>query len=289
MSVGGNSGSGTTVQEIPQWLQAEYQQNIDRAENVANKGFTPYGGQLTAGDNSYLQAARDQAVGATHAGQGQVDQASKIYGEIADQSPYLTQARQLAGKDLSAYTNPYEDQVVQGALGDIDQQRQRALNGSNAATPSGAFGGSRQGVSDALTNEAYARQSADTASQLRQGGYDRATGLAGSDVDRQTNTDQFNTGIDQANTAANLQGAQGLLGVAGQKQNMALSGAQALSGVGSQLQGQQQGGLDAAYNEFMRQQQDPFQRQQLVSQAVLGINNAGGTTTTNSKSKGGSL
>lgn len=289
MSGGGNSGSGTTTQEIPQWLQDEYQQNIDRAEGVAGQGFTPYGGQLAAGDNQWLSAARDQAVGAGHAGLGEMNEASKVYGEIAGASPYLNSAQQLAGSDLSAYTNPYEDQVVKKSLKDLDLQRQRTLNESDASTERGAFGGSRQGVSDALTNEAYARTSAQTAAGLRQDGYTQAQGLASADVDRRTNNDQFNTGIDQQNTAFNLQGAQGLLGTAGQRQSQALNTASALGQLGQQYQTTQQGQLDGQYNEFLRQQEQPRADQALVSQAVLGINNAGGTTTTNSKGKGFSL
>lgn len=289
MSAGGNSGSGTTIQEIPAWLRDEYQQNIDRAENVANQGYTPYGGQMTAGDNIYLNASRDQAVGAGHAGLGEMNSASKIFGEVAEASPYLNSARQLAGQDLSAYTNPYEDQVVQRALADVDLQRDRQANVDNASTPTGAFGGSRQGVADALRDERFDQQQLDTAASLRATGYDRATSLGSADVDRLTNNDQFNTGIDQANTAANLQGAQGLLGTAQQRQNQALSTSQQLANVGSQLQNTQQGGLDADFSEFMRRINQPAQGQQLVSQAVLGINNAGGSTTTNSKGKGFSL
>ena len=67
------------------------------------------------------------------------------------------QAGQIASTDLGQYTNPFESQVVQNTLGDIERQRQMSLNQTGAkATAAGAFGGSRQGVMEAETNRAFA-------------------------------------------------------------------------------------------------------------------------------------
>src|SRR5262245_28327955 len=64
---------------------------------------------------------------------------------------------------LDAYFNPYVGQVADRTLADLNRLRQMSIsqNGSNAAL-GGAFGGDRQAVTDALTNEAFARQAADT-------------------------------------------------------------------------------------------------------------------------------
>ena len=288
MSFASNSGQGATQtqNQVPEWLQSAYQDNISRAEGVANAPFQAYSGQQTAGENDYLKAARDQAAAASRIGQGQLDQASKIYGEVADQSPYLNSAQQLAGSDLSAYTNPYEDQVVQRALADVNLNRDRQAAVDSSNTPRGAFGGSRQGVGDALRNENFDRQQLDTAASLRQAGYDRATALGSEDVNRRTNNDQFNSNLDMQNTALNLQGAQGLLGVAGQRQQGAFASQDALQQAGESMQGTQQSGLDAQYQEFLRQQQDPYQKQTLVNSAVLGISpGAVGTQNQPSNSK----
>ena len=291
MSFAANTGAGntTTQNQLPAWLQSAYEDNISRAEGVANAPFQAYNGQQTAADNGYLQAARDQAVGSTYAGNGQIDQASKIFGEVADQSPYPNSAQQLAGTNLKPYTDPYQQQVIDAAMGDIKLQQDRSLNDINASTARGAFGGSRQGVENALTREAYDRTAQGTLAGLRSQGFDKATALASEDVNRRTANDQFNSGLDMQNTAMNLQGAQGLLGVAGQKQNQALQGQNALQQAGESLQGGQQAGLDAQYQEFLRQQQDPYQKQTLVNSAVLGISpGAVGTQnqTSNSKAKG---
>ncbi len=93
------------------------------------------------------------------------------------------QAGQLAGTNLGAYTNPFESQVVDQALGDIERSRKLAQNQLGAqATASNAYGGSRQGIAEAETNRAFAEQAAKTASGLRQAGYTQAQQMALQDI-----------------------------------------------------------------------------------------------------------
>ena len=103
------------------------------------------------------------------------------------QSPTVTaqnvQASQLANTDLGAYTNPFESQVVDQALGDLERSRLMAQNQLGAqATSANAFGGSRQGIAEAETNRAFADQAARTASGLRQAGYTQAQQMAMQDI-----------------------------------------------------------------------------------------------------------
>src|SRR5688500_1257648 len=51
-------------------------------------------------------------------------------------------------------------------------------------TKAGAFGGSREGVADGLTNESYLRQAGDLSAQLRSQGFDKASALAEGEVQR---------------------------------------------------------------------------------------------------------
>ena len=85
--------------------------------------------------------------------------------------------------DVSQYYNPYESQVVDTTLADIERSRLMAQNQLGAqATQAGAFGGSRQGIAEAETNRAYADQAARTAAQLRQQGFAQAQNVAMGDV-----------------------------------------------------------------------------------------------------------
>lgn len=73
---------------------------------------------------------------------------------------------------LSQFRDPYEDQAVRGMLGDLEYQRQLAGNTTgDAALAGGAFGGSRHGVADALTNSEFARHGGLISSQMRSQGH----------------------------------------------------------------------------------------------------------------------
>jgi hypothetical protein len=82
-------------------------------------------------------------------------------------------------ESISKFTNPYQQEVIDTAMGDIERQRQmQQLADASSATRAGAFGGTRQAVQSALTNEAALRQGASTTAQLRSQGYGQAATLA---------------------------------------------------------------------------------------------------------------
>jgi hypothetical protein len=112
---------------------------------------------------------------------------------------------------------------------------------------------------------------ADTAAQLRQQGYTQATGLATSDIDRETQARQ---------TAANLglsaaaQGAQ----LGGQQQAMGYEAGKQIADVGATKQGFSQAQLDAYRNL-------PLEQQQIINQA-LALNPGGGAGNVSTSSGG---
>lgn len=86
---------------------------------------------------------------------------------------------------MAAYQNPWENQVVDRTLGDINRQRDMALgNNQDRAIASRAFGGSRQAVMDSLTEGEYGRIAADTAAGLRAQGFNTAAGYSQQDAAR---------------------------------------------------------------------------------------------------------
>jgi len=134
---------------------------------------------------------------------------------IAGASPIQAQnvrAGQVAGSNLGAYTNPYETQVVDAALGDLERSRQMQQNQLGAqASASNAFGGSRQGIAESETNRAFAEQAAQTASGLRQAGFQNAQQLAGQDIGYRMQAGMANQGANltaQGQTAGNMLAAQ---------------------------------------------------------------------------------
>ena len=136
--------------------------------------------------------------------------------------------------NLQQYTNPYENQVVNQSLSDIERARQMQQNvGGAQAGAANAFGGSRHGIAEAETNRAFADQAARTASGLRQSGYQNAQDMA-----RQAS---------MQNQQAGLQGSQQRLQAGSQLGNLSNLG----FGMGQQVQNRmdQQGAMQQALQQ----------------------------------------
>ncbi len=120
------------------------------------------------------------------------------------------------GPNIQAFENPYTQQVIDRTQQDIERQRQMATNTLGAqASQAGAFGGSRQGVAESLTNESFARQAADTLAQQRQQGFNTALGAAQNQQDVGLRAsgqlaDISNLGFGQAMDITRQQQQQGL-------------------------------------------------------------------------------
>jgi hypothetical protein len=97
----------------------------------------------------------------------------------AAQKSYDLSIKPFGAEDINAFQNPYETDVINAAMGDLDRQRQiQGMRDAASAIGSKAFGGSRQAVQGALTNEAYDRNAGQLASTMRSQGYNTAAQLA---------------------------------------------------------------------------------------------------------------
>ena len=94
--------------------------------------------------------------------------------------------RAMQAPNIGQFMNPYTKQVTQNTLADLERQRQMQMNTLGAqASGARAFGGSRQGVAEALTNEAFARQGAQAFGNLQQQGFNTALQAAQAQQGRQ--------------------------------------------------------------------------------------------------------
>ena len=83
--------------------------------------------------------------------------------------------RAMQAPNIGQFMNPYTRQVTQNTLADLERQRQMQMNTLGAqASGARAFGGSRHGVAEALTNEGFARQGAQAFGNLQQQGFNTA-------------------------------------------------------------------------------------------------------------------
>lgn len=80
-----------------------------------------------------------------------------------------------AGPNIGQFMNPYTSMVTGQTMADLERQRQMQMNTlGQQASAAGAFGGSRHGVAEALTNEGFARQGAQAFGNLQQQGFNTA-------------------------------------------------------------------------------------------------------------------
>jgi hypothetical protein len=191
-------GSTTSTQAIDPELKASYLENLGQAKSVA----TALPVRQFADFNPMYQFGEQQVV---------------------NQS--LTP---FTGQDINAFMNPYQQDVIDRSLADVETSRQMAdLRDRQAATGARAFGGSRQGVQSSLTNAAALKQAADLSANMRQQGYGQAANLA-----------QYARG-------QNIQGGQNVLALGGARQQLEQQQLDALRNIGVEKLGITSGALSS--------------------------------------------
>jgi hypothetical protein len=220
-----------TSYDIPQYFKDIQERTLKKAENLGQRPYQAYTGQMIAP----LSALEQQS--ANVATQQLLPQTQQLRA-IGEQRFTPTVAQQ--------YMNPYESQVIKGAIGDVEEQYQQAQRALSAtAVGAGAFGGTRFGVERALGTERFLDQVGDISSRLRQAGFE--SGASRFAADR----------------ASQLQAAQAQLsGTAG--------AIQGLSTLGATSRGIEQAGLAEAYRDFIERREYPVEQVRQVVGALAG-------------------
>lgn len=270
--MGGDTPSTTTQiskTELPEWVNNAGTSNYQSAVDIANKPYEAYDGQRVADLSKATQDALNLAgssagqysgnfTGASSALQGLLGQGASQAGA----APTVT-AGTVAGSDLSKYLDPYTNNVVDASLSDLDRTRQAALNqNASKAGSTGAFGGSRQAITDAVTNSESARQAGNLSASLRDQAFNTATGLLTGDLNRTlsadttnasnaTSTNLANLGAKTANNQNQVAASTALTnaGTAGQASNLA--DISSLLNAGSIQQDHNQKQLDQQYADYL--------------------------------------
>jgi hypothetical protein len=269
--MGGGSPQVTkSEQTLPAWLEKPTRENIAIADAIAKRPFEQYGGQTVAGLSPDQLAAYKytrQNVGAYQPAYG------AALGTTASVAGY--QPGTFTGGDIGAYMNPYLENVEANALGGLEAQRLKAQQGiAQSARTAGAFGGSRQGISEAMSNVETARQAGDLSAKIRSQGYDTAAGLMQSDMDRALQGQQLR-----------LQAGGQMSDIAGAGQRALYADAAALENIGKSQQAQQQARLNDAYQRWSAERNYPIDMLNLRIGATSAVPGVG--TTTQSTSGGG--
>jgi hypothetical protein len=206
----------STSYDIPEYFKEIQERTLRTAENVFSQPYTAYQGQRIAPLNPMEQAA-----------------ANVYTNQILPESGQLAAigAQTYDANTAATYANPYEQQVISGALGDLGEaygQTQKQMNAQ--AIGAGAFGGSRQGIENVLGRERYLDTVGDTSARLRQAGFESGANRFAQD------------------RAAQLQSAQSQIGALGQS-------AAGLAGFGTQARGIEQAGLAENYRDFIEERE----------------------------------
>ena len=250
MSKGGNSVSTTEID--PQIKQA-FLTNFQQAQGVA--GALPT--QQFAGLNPTYQAGEEALVNAGLAGPGiaGTDLAAQMaaYGGVYQPSVISAQQTNLGlGQGtgtIGSYMNPYTEFVRKNALADLESSRQTAIKQmGERATAAKAFGGSRQGVAEALTNQGFAKQAANLGTTLNEQAFNQAMAMQQADIGRRSAADLANQQAGLQGAAYRSSAAGQLGGLAAQQQALRLGGAQAVMGAGEARRALDQQQMDAIRN-----------------------------------------
>lgn len=185
--------------------------------------------------------------------------------DVANAAAAPQESGQIANTDMSAYMNPYTQQVSDVVMQDLQRQNQILGNQMDAsAMQAGAFGGSRHGVANAETNRAFLDQVARSSAGLNQNAYNTALQSAQFDIGNRNQMSQFNSGLGMQN--ANLQGNLQNLGF-GQQQQVNNN----LMNQGNMLQANQQALINAAQGQFQGFAGSPQQSLATLLSAISGV------------------
>jgi hypothetical protein len=176
--------------------------------------------------NQALGGARD-AIGQGNnlmgRGLGTLGQATGIMGNMAGMNPGNVKAGQLAGTNLNPYMNPYQRNVINTTMGEMNRQETMQDNNiQDAAQRAGAFGGDRMAIQQAENNRNYDAQRAQTLAGLNSSNFANAQQMATGDINRTMQANLANQGVRAGQQQFGAQGlagvGQGLMGM-GQNQN----------------------------------------------------------------------
>lgn len=255
MGMGGGGSSApatTTVQQntVPEFLENAYLEGIDRARSVSGEEYTPYAGQRIAG----FAPEQIQAQNMAAQGIGQYQPAFN-----AGLSSTSMGATPFSAEQLDPYMNPYRQNVTDemARLGNKNFTESLMPQLNSQFTGGGMFGSSRNAVALGRAAENIQRDITGQQGQYLSQGFQQAMQNLQGDKSRQ------------------LEAGQQFGNMAAQGQQLYGTDVNTMANIGQQKQGQQQQGLDTAYNQFLEQQQYPQVQAEWFNNVVRGIPQSG--------------
>jgi hypothetical protein len=298
-SGGGGGGSSTTTQELPDWAQPYAQQELQRGADLSNQAVPQYGGQMVAGLTPDQQAGIAQTGQVAGGTQNLANTASNYYQQMAGGQGYQVSNPFTGNVSASTAANPFMDPsnnpYLAASVAGANQQITDAYSNVTAPTTlaqfrnAGAFGGTAQQQATGAQEKSLADSLSANTANMYGGAYNTAAGVAQNVAQQQNQVGMANQAVGtQAGTAAqqlgegsyysninsilqSLQGATGAQSAAGQ----AAAGQISAGGIQQQTN---QDALNAAYQQWYNQVNQPYQQLSTLSSALSGALGSGAGT-----------
>jgi hypothetical protein len=248
-------GKKTTTKEMPEFQKAFLTNTLmPFAKDIRDTEFDAYTGDRVAGLSDLEQQAMTGYGALTLP--SEIQAASGIFSDMANRTP----AQRAA--DIQEYTNQFTDNVVDPTMRRMLRERAQARVGEDAdMITRGAFGGARRDLYEGERQGAFEANMGQTLGQLQSQGYLNAVQRANAED------------MSRMNAAKSMLGA-GITGLGAQTD---ILGKQLAAGTLDR--GITQAGLDAEYQEFLRQYADPLRKFGVLTGAAGAIPAGYGTTT----------
>jgi hypothetical protein len=272
-------GSETTTTEAPKEVTEYFNKFINpAAEGISNMQFESYTGDRVAGLSDLETSALSRigglsgdAAAAMQPGLSTLGEAQAAYGKLGDIASMTPEDyRRRTEANLSGYTTG----VIDPALARMDRAAAEARTQQQAEfAKAGGFGNERRGIYEAELAARQGESRDELISNLMRQGYNEAQAATMAQMGQ-------GIGAQQA-AAAGLAGvgsSQAGLGLQGQAAE--LQALQAQLAAGGLQRGVDQAGLEAQYQEFMRQQQFPLQQFAALTGGSAAYPSGGTSTTT---------
>lgn len=307
-----------TNTRIPKEFMPYYDRLVGRAEELSLQPYQPYTGTRYTPSTEFadINAAREGIRGIAGTGIAGLDTATAAVNKsitdaqkLGDYAPGTFTAFNYgdAGEFDTAAAQKYMSPYIQNVL---DVQKARALQDyqelqgarNTKAVQAGAFGGSRQGVMDAIAQRSLLQNMGEIDALGMQKAYEAAGTMFGSDRDArmavdkaraaelgrvETDTEasrQFGAGQGLAAIDAANRSAAGLVALGEKEREANIQNTQLLDTIGRDLMAEANRINDIGYQDYLRQQGYDEERLGFMSDVLQGlpVANAGDTTTTGS-------
>lgn len=263
--------TGTQQVQLPEWMSTAGQNLFNQTmTDSAAHPVTPYNGQLTAPAAANQTQASGQAAATAGAGQPQVALGTGVALSGTGQGDRVgTPAFDQAAADR--YMSPYLKDVQGRTVSDMmrNGQMQLADIGDSAAA-NHAFGGTREAVAQGEATKGINSNILDYLAKSNQAGFENAQGQFNTDTSRKLGADTTNASLDQQELDRRVAAGATLGNLGQQASGVNSEGIMNLLRTGGTDQQTQDNADQAAYQEFLRNQDGTVSRDQDIMSILAG-------------------